>query len=284
VVVYVVAFGIAGVQEIKNADYRVQYPIESIADRVPTPREKAPLNFESGWGSLRLKQIEETTSHYTFERFYREQALRELHRSTFDSFVNSPAFGVGRMSFLPSDRALKSHRSDRPPLQPGNRSTADDGTSPVLTVRDETEIGHFHRDGILDFANPLEFGMVDSRTRTAGFTPHGFTKVPTAGENWQIQTVELIGLLRHPEPTVYISFRLPAMDELKDAPTRPPDTFESAGLELIRKGDDLVAAETQDGNRMRLLGSIRNGNTCIKCHGGDRGDLLGAFSYVLSRK
>jgi mono/diheme cytochrome c family protein len=30
-----------------------------------------------------------------------------------------------------------------------------------------------------------------------------------------------------------------------------------------------------------MLGAVRSTRQCVACHGGDRGDLLGAFSYAL---
>ena len=75
----------------------------------------------------------------------------------------------------------------------------------------------------------------------------------------------------------YRSDKLPRMDELKDAPTRPPDEFEAAALEKLRAGADLHVGD--DGTR--FLGAVRSAKQCVECHGGERGALLGAFSYRL---
>jgi hypothetical protein len=69
------------------------------------------------------------------------------------------------------------------------------------------------------------------------------------------------------------------MPELRAAPTRPLDRFESLGLSAIRRGEDLFI--TQDGYGIRMIGGIYSTKHCVACHGGDRGDLLGAFSYTL---
>jgi hypothetical protein len=71
------------------------------------------------------------------------------------------------------------------------------------------------------------------------------------------------------------------MDELREAPTRPLDDFEAAGLVELRRGEDLLLSDVADGRR--VLGSIRSTNQCLGCHGGERGQLLGAFSYTLVR-
>jgi hypothetical protein len=71
------------------------------------------------------------------------------------------------------------------------------------------------------------------------------------------------------------------MDELRAAPTRAPDAFETAGLGAIRKGEEGFAAQRPD--VLRYLGAIRSAKQCVECHGGQRGDLLGAFAYTLRR-
>jgi hypothetical protein len=50
-------------------------------------------------------------------------------------------------------------------------------------------------------------------------------------------------------------------------------------LEALRKGEDLYFHGTED--KARMMGSIRAVKQCLQCHGGSRGDLLGAFSYGL---
>jgi hypothetical protein len=71
------------------------------------------------------------------------------------------------------------------------------------------------------------------------------------------------------------------MEELRDAPTRSLDPFEAEGLEALRGGKDLFVRGTD--KQARMLGAIRATRQCLQCHGGDRGDLLGAFSYTLRR-
>ena len=72
------------------------------------------------------------------------------------------------------------------------------------------------------------------------------------------------------------------MDKVHDVPTRPLDTFESCGLESLRQGEDLFIGGTA--SELRMLGAVRSIKQCLDCHGGERGDLLGAFSYSLRRE
>ena len=85
----------------------------------------------------------------------------------------------------------------------------------------------------------------------------------------------------HNKPVVYVAEHLPRMQDAKDAKTRPLTEFEEQGLKGLAKGEDLVAEATP--NRIRMMGSVRARQACLKCHDAERGDLLGAFSYTLRR-
>ena len=52
---------------------------------------------------------------------------------------------------------------------------------------------------------------------------------------WAIRTIELVSLLKHPEPMVYLSDHLPRMDELRGARVRPLDAFERESLPALRR-------------------------------------------------
>ena len=149
-----------------------------------------------------------------------------------------------------------------------------------MSATDEPDLISLHGQGLLDFVNPGGFGYVKDRRHVAGFLPHAFSEVPGLATRWKVDRLDLIGLLLHPEPVAYVSDRLPAMQELRAAPTRKLDGFEAAGLEVIRSGQ-LLYIGSHDG-RARMIGAIRSAKQCVGCHGGERGDLLGAFSYTLA--
>jgi hypothetical protein len=132
-----------------------------------------------------------------------------------------------------------------------------------------------------DFSDPFDFGYIKDRLHVAGFRPHQIDKAPTNAEDWRVERLDLVGLLLHLEPVVYVTDILPQMDELRGAPTRKLDSFEEAGLDFFKLGGDMYLKETSDG--IRMLGAVRNMKQCVACHGGQRGDLLGAFSYVLRK-
>jgi hypothetical protein len=249
--------------------------------RVNTPKaeHRAQLSTQA---SLDLSELDKKVESEGRELWFRAYMLEQLHEDTTRLFVNSPGFGVGRM-LMPYEQGLQrlSWRRDGPPEQPRTRPlelrSPETGGSPI-TLLSASDLFAMHTEGVLDFVNPRGFGLVKDRQRVVGFQSHSFSRVPSSPE-WKIETVELVGLLIHSEPVVYVSTRLPAMDQLRDAATRPLNEFEVAGLAAIRGGDDIHSADV--GEQMRMFGSLRNGQQCVRCHGGEFGDLLGAFSYSL---
>ena len=83
-------------------------------------------------------------------------------------------------------------------------------------------------------------------------------------EVWTVRKVQLVGLMKHPQPVVYVTDRLPNMKESKDVPTRELDAFEKTALEALRGGTDLKS--DKNGKEMRRLGPIYAGSRCVSCH------------------
>jgi hypothetical protein len=97
---------------------------------------------------------------------------------------------------------------------------------------------------------------------------------------WEIKAMDLVGLVMHETPKVYVSTGVPDMKKLKTMPTRDVDIFESEGLEELMSGKDLYVRSKNE--TIRVLGPLRAQNACLKCHGDAKeGDMLGAFSYTL---
>jgi hypothetical protein len=153
----------------------------------------------------------------------------------------------------------------------------------------------FHDNGRFDFLDPAGFGHVKDREHVAGFVSHQFRQMPdlrqqrgptapeteTETERWALRRLELVSLLKHDRPAVYVSDHLPRMDDLKKSRTRPLSEFEARALQAVRAGEDLVAEATT--RRIEMMGSLRATKQCLDCHHAHRGDLLGAFSYELQR-
>jgi hypothetical protein len=266
----VVAYGLACLVALWDVSQyqqlREKYRYESMEGRVPMP---SPVGRAS-------QELDTVLDAFEYRNSTRERMLRDLHERQVREFTSSPGFGISRL-FLPAEWGLRLRERPGVPDQPRPGSPPATGPSPSAT--DESDLLVMHDAGIIDFANPLGFGYVKDRRHVAGFSPHAFSDVPARAKHWRVERLDLIGLLLHPEPVAYVSEKLPAMDELRGAPTRSLDAFETAGLEAIRTGQTMHVGT--DDSRVRMVGAIRSAKQCVDCHGGQRGDLLGAFSYTL---
>ena len=104
----------------------------------------------------------------------------------------------------------------------------------------------------------------------------------TGGAELSLGRLELIGLLPDKAPIVYTPFSHTSRPDpaLK---SRPLTTFEERAIADFRKGRD-IAVDASTGGPTTCVGAVRAKPTCLECHDGARtGDLLGAFSYGLSR-
>jgi hypothetical protein len=288
----VLAYGVFGglaAWEIRGLVRR--YPMESLDQRLAYERRGAgrglPAGGEASGTEARLVRIEEELdfSRQNAGHHYRNYALEMLHEDRVQRFVNSPGFGVFRGTYVTSRAVLElpevpplpqpEDEFDYPVTQQGPAG-ADGKDVPA------EKLATLHEQGLLDFAGPLGFGYARDRRHVAGFQAHQFREVPSVPkERWRLRRLELVSLLKFPAPAVYLSENLPRMDELREAPTRPLDPFERGALLALRRGEDLVVR--QDGERLRVLGSIRAAKQCLDCHEVERGTLLGAFSYKLRR-
>lgn len=240
------------------------------------------------------------------------QALLEVHENFVLDFIAQPGLGVGRMNAYDVVREstfdLKSEDPEQcldPPSlikQPSSqsnqtifnsnsashetaaRSTSADNQPSTPFARDDLDVFEkANRQNIVHFATPLSLGAVDSQLKARGFQPHAFREfvqsVDHAGDRsvWWLSRLELVSLLKHQPPAVYVSENLPAMDELQNAATRPTNWFEAAAIEQLRGGKEIVTAIGS--NELRMVGAIRAIEACRACHRVSTGSLLGAFSY-----
>lgn len=273
-----VAYGVAGwfaLHNLREQDrLREKYPLVSVVGRAPEPPAEGRLAHPDGTAWF--------VSHegaFAQGLGWRANQLRRLHQHTTLAFVNSDGFGVARMSGIITEAQVKPPERPEVPPQPGSPAVWPPG-EPFDPSPARGPLAAMHLRGLDDFVYPDGWGHVRDRARVAGFVAHRFSEVPKA-DAWAVHRVELVGLLRHREPRVYLSDKLPAMDELRAAPTRPLDAFETAGLAAVRAGEEGFAAQKAD--VLRYLGAVRSARQCVDCHGGHRGDLLGAFSYTLRR-
>jgi hypothetical protein len=155
---------------------------------------------------------------------------------------------------------------------------------PVLPAA--SDLSPIHHLILLEFGDLDRSGFVRSRKAVAGFQPHRVTsQADVAGggneaSHWQIARLELVSLLRHETPRVYVADQLPSMDQLAEVPNRALNDFEASALPQLETSEDVVIDQGQ--KRIQMLGSVRAASSCLECHEGERGRLLGAFSYEIT--
>ena len=262
------------------AKWKQETPFESMEPRLPEPKPgSTPRNSQ-------IEERAKSAQNYLYEEqremYRRAKSIELLHTSSL-SVLNQVAGFRHMHSTL---------------LHPLTEDIRPDAVQPIRQeldfVEDGVDIGsnksYIKTDDVTDmnarstadFANQIGFGLVRSRSEVAGFRPHRFSKWPDAPKRWDIKRIDLVGLLLHEQPVVYVGNHLPRMADVGKLATRSLGAFENDGLAAIRKGEELYIRGDQD--KLRVIGAMRNFDQCIKCHGGQPGDLLGAFSYVLVRQ
>jgi hypothetical protein len=266
-----------------HAWLRPQFPFESLEDRIP--RAKLPTGGDS-LPAATLHRLQE--QERILESSWRESELAYIHNDHWARFIQNPNFGVGRREAYWSieKRHLESTHFPKEPVGQPDPSLGSFSYPPLegakrTNEKDLSALFGLHQAGSFDFINLTGFGYVKDRSAVAGFETHGFSMAPVR-KGWLVRRVDLVGMLLHEQPVVYVTDNLPRMDLVRNVPTRSLDAFESAGLHELEKGEDLYVRESPQG--WRMLGSLRSTKQCIKCHAGERGDLLGAFSYILDRQ
>jgi hypothetical protein len=292
----------------KLSRIRDQFPLESISSRLAYESAAratlAPGDFAST-ASLLSPAVEQrlgaqedrrTRSELPW-RHNRRTMLASLHNRKSDQFALAQGFGRARMmpGFV-SEQGL-----ELPPAEPvsipqeaelrdepeyRNADALASSDSPAIPNRPPEDLLSFHESGVADFVDPDRIGYVQDRDHVAGFQSHRFTRIPEIGvpysrpqSSWKLARLELVSLLKHDSPLVYDSPHLPQMDELRNAPTRPLDSFERESLVRLKSDEDVVTDESPE--RIRMIGSLRAARSCLECHSVERGALLGALTYEL---
>lgn len=274
---------------------KAQYPLESMAARLPHspwPVASLPPDIERRLIVMEKEAAESQARDMIFRVDSYRRALEAIHGESRMAFVNSPGFGISRMrpySALDRPHGLDEDMDPVPQPSQGDLPLAWStgnlpGASPGWFQRDQAEwtTGR-HLSMVSDFAQ-LRTPTVIKNRGTFGFRPHELRQTAplTQSPPLDLQRVELVGLLLKEQPRVYLSDELPRMEDIRNVGTRELDGFEQTGLKALAEGELLFVREQAD--HVRMLGAIRSTSQCVACHGGSRGDLLGAFSYWLQRK
>lgn len=130
-----------------------------------------------------------------------------------------------------------------------------------------------HRHQINVFTNASGFGMIRM------FYVANSRGIQTGAA--EIDRAELISLLKEEQPAVYVLDQIATPVRMRAARRRSLDEFEVRGLQAVRAGAELVWSPEAP---TRMFGAVRAQKSCIECHPGAReGDLLGAFTYFLTK-
>ena len=158
----------------------------------------------------------------------------------------------------------------------------------------------FHNYVTNGFADSRSLGYVKDVDHVTGFHSHrvriaddwnGLLRMQHAESRkpetvaWKTNRLQLVSLLLHDTPRVYVSDSLPNMEDLSgtDVETRPLNDFEREALEKLDYGNRVVISATP--NRIVMLGAIRSSANCSECHSKRyKHDLLGAFTYEFLRE
>lgn len=266
-----------------------------------------------------LEALEVSGQPRPFFRSMRTRGLEMVHSDQVEKFISREGFGLSRLP-QPSVRNLELADTEAVRFPRYLLDSTDDNDSDFrLITKSSPEqaspwnlpardlLFGYHLNGQLDFAGPLGLGLVRDRDHVAGFKSHQFRSVsplvtkwdrditkPAIGPNgqplppakpveeWVLRRLELVSLLKHKAPAVYVSATLPKMDDLAKADTRELSGFEADSLRTLRSGESLVARAKA--NHLEMFGALRAAKQCQACHQVQRGELLGAFSYELHRK
>lgn len=263
------------------------YPFVSMTERLAY--ETFPDNgSESVFAERKsLSEFQEQVDEAMVLSKARARQLKRIHLMASKSFLETSGFGIGRMSSLEIITRQGNYEEDREfiPIDDYLQRAARMRIATLETVElpKTNDLENLHQEGSLDFVFPRGFGYIKDRDNVAGFIPHRLSMHPNlSGSNtWDVTRLELVSLLKHNEPRVYLSQHLPSMKELRSTtvPTRPLDDFEKTSLTNLRKGEYLVIDSTKE--RIEMFGAIRAVKQCLQCHQVKHGQLLGAFSYTL---
>ena len=274
--VAIAAFHVQAAREL--AALRQDFPLQSLRERLDYEhRPVSNVSFDSLMPvnlsplvDKNLTKLEEAE-----RRSHRRRQLREIHEWTATDFVEAQGFGV--MRTLPP----RKDRIQRPPLEdlPFSGSPPKEFFGWQGFRRAPVDQRFIGCTGLItfDFLDADGLGFVQAGPRAAGFIPHASHYEPAQmmgssdkaiADSYRVDRVELVSLLKHERPFVYVTDRLPRMDRLSadDVPLRELDTFETdALLNLLRTQQDIVTQEDRDGIRMfgrsGLPGSVSTATT-----------------------
>lgn len=206
----------------------------------------------------------------SFELFFRDTTTPLTARDTTAGYLMSPSASAEQIrNHLTESDKLAISRLDKVEQMP---RTGYPEYQPIPTGdKNWSEAWDVHDLAWKHFANSSGFGAFRMRYSV---NERGESKAHAA-----IDRVELVGLLTSSEPGAYVIDDMATPRIAKVAKRRTLDAFESAALDAIQRGKNLVYSPIVP---TRMFGAIRARAECLRCHSDKReGDLLGGFTYWL---
>lgn len=296
--------------------WRKQYPFQSLAGRLDYEAERAPKTSPPMTPDVAQRvKLEPQVGSGSIGKV-RSESFRLLHEERVEDFVAQSGFGVARMptaergpryyalpevpklplAKLPENRANGSPDDEILTL-PLTREAARATGGVTRWMPTWNDMQWFHWTGATSFSDWESLGYVKSIDAVVGFSSHAFRRFPVPPSDlaqfvsrsesernpkyWKLVRLELVSLLKHETPRVYLSDYLPRMKDLSSQRTRELSQFETDSLTKLQAGEDLQVSATAD--RIEMFGSLRASKQCRQCHQVPEGTLLGAFTYDLRR-
>lgn len=268
---------------------RERYPFVSLRERLSYENQsKNPRNKSPQSSDLKIR------------------ALRMLHSEEVERFITNAGFGFTRMP-PPSPRDLElfefenrdTEHIDLFTFRPGSYADNPAIFEPLhlrflngfagwtgAYAKSIDEVAgfrpHLSRTSLESIQQPNDLSQLPTRSdpyrKRIKFEP--LTKKQLKKSKvWKLNHLQLVSLLKHDQPRVYVSDQLPNMEKLSsdDAVTRGLNSFETRSLQELRSGKNHVLLQSK--NRIQMLGAIRAEQSCLDCHSVRKNELLGAFSY-----
>ena len=193
---------------------RAEFPMESMSERLSYQARagrnesdaSAKTELESSVASaadprrfeIKLNELEQQLEQASWQRWRdRSEALRQIHSSYVQQFMDSPGFGVSRMApmtepekYVPIDEPqtiplLAGEMVDwdaTPPQNATSRQLADGDTrQPSAPTGDQLRF--MYESGLTDFVNRRGWGYVQDRDHVAGFQSHHFRQTPELSDS-----------------------------------------------------------------------------------------------------
>ncbi len=296
---------------------REEFPFESIEERMKNA-QSTEQRLEKR-RALRNRKTS-LPSHVDYQYQRRVQALKALHENATEAFVNADQFGFSRMPQI-SPKQLFAHQTSNKLIVFERDSDKKYGAEKEIELAAQVKYGRVEQraagvpyrpvinDAAKRFPSQQELAMshlyarqeftanagyVKSLKKVSGFQPHSIgsdmvksywrPELKSSGPGkpgWKLNRLELVGMLLHDQPRVYVSDQLPDMEKLDAYKTRDMNAFEKKAIKKILEGESTVVKATN--SRIQMVGALWATKNCLQCHRAKSGDVLGAFSYEILR-